>query len=71
MAVFAEAQIREFMTKDLEELTLEKRPSDLLEKVSVPLDPYKTLICRLFMDVHRERVAHNENLEEHITNKGF
>ena len=71
MAIFAEAQIREFMPKDLELGFEEKRPVSLSEKVSVPLDPYKTLVRQLFMDVHRERVAHNENLEEHITNKGF
>lgn len=76
IAIFTEAQVREFMTKDLELGMEEKRPMSekvwpTSGKVSVPLDPYKTLICQLFMDVHRERVAHNENLEEHITNKGF
>lgn len=69
MAVFAEAQVREFMTKELS-MDIEKGPT-LSGKVSVPLDPYKSLIRQLFMDVHRERVAHNENLEEHIINKGF
>ena len=69
IAIFTEAQVREFMTKDLELGMEEKRP--MLEKVSVPLDPYKTLVRQLFLDVHRERVAHNRNLEEHITNKGF
>lgn len=63
--IFAEIRIREFAKDD--QIHVNKGESVQGD----PISPYKALIRQLFIDLHRERVVHNENLEENIANKGF
>ena len=65
MDVFTEAQLQKFMNKGQEK-------AELLDKGHPqPSDPYLASISRLFIDLHRQRITLNDNLEENIVNKGF
>lgn len=71
IAVFTEVQVREFMPSGDEVNKFLFSSPTKTNVPGVPVDPRQALVRQLFLSLHDERIAHNENLEEHIINKGF